>query len=197
MIKGIWTREDTAMDNVEIVFLVAGCAANLSLICMLYWSIRRPDRRLWPPERSTPAHKAMVWALTTTGFASAIALGLLGWGTLETPRLLRWGIGPLLIILGNVVVWAGVAQLGFAATSGEEDTLRMNGLYQYSRNPQYVADVAILVGIGLLSATSLSWPVVLSGILALVLAPFAEEPWLEKRYGEAFKKYSTSTRRFL
>lgn len=185
------------MDNVEILFLVSGCAANLSLICMLYWSIRQPDRRIWPPERSTSAHKAMTWTLATTGFASAIALGLLGWGTLETPGILRWGVGPLFIILGNVVVWTGVVQLGLAATSGAEDTLRTNGLYRYSRNPQYVADVAILVGIGLLSASLLAWPVVLSGNLALAVAPFAEEPWLEERYGEAYKKYRSSTRRFL
>jgi len=185
------------MDNIEIILLIAGCAANLGLIFMFYWSIRWPDRRIWPPARSTSAHKAMVWTLTTTGFASAIALGLLGWGTLETPGILRWGIGPLLVILGNVAVWTGVVQLGLAATSGAEDTLRTNGLYRYSRNPQYVADVAILIGIGLLSAALLAWPVVLSGILALVLAPLAEEPWLEERYGEAFKKYRISTRRFL
>lgn len=185
------------MGNVEIVFLVAGCAANLCLVCMLYWSIRRPDKQIWPPDRSTSAHRAMAWTLSTTGFASAIALGLLGWGKLETPGILRWGIGPLFIILGNVVVWTGVVQLGLAATSGAEDMLRTNGLYRYSRNPQFVADVAILAGIGLLSASSLAWPVVLSGILALVLAPFAEEPWLEERYGEAFKKYRSSTRRFL
>jgi len=35
------------------------------------------------------------------------------------------------------------------------------------------------------------------GITILLLAPFAEETWLEEKYGEAYTDYKASVRRYL
>ena len=91
---------------------------------------------------------------------------------LDFPWAIRWGLGFGLIVLGNAIIWSGVMQLGIAATSGGEGVLRTRGLYRLSRNPQYVADMAILIGIGLFSASILSWPVIITGTTALALATF-------------------------
>lgn len=176
---------------------IIGCLANSLFIFGLIWSIYRPEQRVWPPEHSTALHRFLVWALTCIGFGSAIFIGFAEWGVLDTPAILRWGLGLLLIILGNAVVWAGVFHLGFAATSGAEGSLRTTGLYRYSRNPQYLADIAILAGIGILSASIMSWPVIITGIAALALAPFAEEPWLLGKYGNAYAGYLKVAPRFL
>ncbi|KIN69950.1 hypothetical protein Z945_3842 [Sulfitobacter noctilucae] len=37
----------------------------------------------------------------------------------------------------------------------------------------------------------------MAGILVLIAAPFAEEPWLKEKYGSEFEEYRASTRRFL
>ncbi len=185
------------MVNVENLTLVLGTTANLLLVAGIIWSIFQPERRFWPPIRSTAAHKTVVWTLTCASFGAALILGLLGWATLDLPWILRWGVGLGLIASGNVVVWSGVMQLGLAVTSGDEGVLRTGGLYRFSRNPQYVADMAILVGIGLLSASALAWPVIVTGIAALCLAPFAEERWLSERYGDPYRTYLSETRRFL
>ena len=185
------------MPELKIVILAAGCVANLLLVVVILWSIFQPERRVWPPVHSTAVHKTVVWALTCVGFGSTIALGLLEWGALDFPWAIRWGLGFGLIILGNTVVWSGVMQLGMAATSGDEGVLRTRGLYRFSRNPQYVADMAILIGIGLLSAAILAWPAIVTGIAALILAVFAEERWLIDRYGDEYRRYLRSSRRFL
>ena len=185
------------MGDLKTVVLVLGCAANLLLVAGILWSMFQPERRVWPPIHSTGAHKIVVWGLTCVGFGSAIVLALLEWGELDFPWIIRWGLGLCLIVLGNAVVWSGVMQLGIAVTSGDEGVLRTRGLYRFSRNPQYVADMAILIGIGLLSASILAWPVIITGVAALILATFAEERWLIDRYGDAYRTYLQKTRRFL
>lgn len=84
----------------------------------------------------------------------------------------------------------GVRKIGFGATSGEVAELKTDDLYRYSRNPQYVADMVILLGWALLSASG--WAVYVAGIGVAVLtaAPLSEEPWLETNYGDQFRLWT-------
>ncbi|MCZ6765228.1 MAG: isoprenylcysteine carboxylmethyltransferase family protein [Alphaproteobacteria bacterium] len=180
-----------------IAFLSIGLAASLVLLAAIIWSIALPDRRLWPPKTSSLWSKLIVWALTLVIFGSAITLGLADWNGLQWPWFIRWGVGLLLIISGNFVVWWGVAQIGMRATSGDATGLRTDGLYRYSRNPQYVADMAILIGWIILSASVWVLPVAAIGVLLLAIVPLAEEKWLEEMYGENYRVYRSKTRRYL
>ena len=121
----------------------------------------------------------------------------MGWNDLNWPVTLRWLLGGVLLVGGNLVVLRGFFFIGAKATSGGIDKLKTEGLYKFSRNPQYVADVAILLGVFILSASSVSLPVVTVGVLALLIAPFAEEPWLRSTYGKAYEDYVKVTRRYL
>ncbi|WP_090211337.1 methyltransferase family protein [Litoreibacter janthinus] len=119
------------------------------------------------------------------------------WGSLPIPILLRFGFGILLIIVGNIIVWSEVTKFGIAQTGGAKGSLRTSGMYRYSRNPQYVADIAMIVGWIVLCASAGAALVSLAGIIVLIAAPFAEEPWLKEQYGSAFKHYKAKVRRFL
>ena len=182
---------------VEKFALVVGLAASMVLLSMIVWSIAAPTRRVWPPRRSTFLNRITVWFLTIVVFVSAFTLGVLGWNQLEWPVAIRWGLGVPLIVLGNLLVWAGVVQLGLDATGGEIGTLKSTGLYRFSRNPQYVADMGILLGWQLYSASYWAIPVVAAGVLTLLLAPIAEEPWLKANYGNDYDSYCSKTRRYL
>jgi len=70
-------------------------------------------------------------------------------------------------------------------------------LHRYSRNPQYMADMAILVGWAVLSASGWAAFIAAVGVLTLAVAPFAEEPWLEENYGERFRVYQSCVRRYI
>lgn len=180
-----------------IVALVAGLAAALVLLASIIWSVAIPDRRLWPPKTSTHWSKIVVWALTLVIFGSVIYLGIADWNRLEWPTAMRWAVGLPLILVGNVVVWCGVAEIGIKATSGDAAKLQRNGLYRYWRNPQYVADMAILIGWIILSASIWVLPVASAGLLLLAIAPIAEEKWLEEVYGDEYRAYRATTRRYL
>ena len=53
----------------------------------------------------------------------------------------------------------------------------------------------ILIGWAILSASALTMVAVWFGLIAFVLAPFAEESWLEAKYGSAYRQYKDTTLR--
>ena len=176
---------------------IIGIGTMLILLGCLIWSHLYPERRVWPPIHSTGSFKGVVWFLTLVYFGATTFLGIADWNGLQWHALIRWGIGLPLIVIGNIVVWNGVFTIGFAATSGDRDQLVTDRLYAYSRNPQYLADAGILLGWGVLSASSWVLPLVAMGIVALFAAPYVEEEWLEDVYGHLYVRYKTTTPRFL
>lgn len=176
--------------------LCAGLLLGAGVCAAILWSIFRPGRRLWPPSRFTARTPWIVWGLTGLFFGAVVWTGLAGWGELALPGWLRFGLGAPLVGLANLVVWREALALGLDQTAGDTGGLRTDGLYQYSRNPQYLADMAMLIGWGLWSASVLTWPLVAVGVLALGLAPLAEEPWLRARHGAAYDAYCARVRRF-
>ena len=90
-----------------IMALIFGLGAASTLFGAIVWSIRYPDRRIWPPQRFTSLHNAVVWSLAVVVFASAAAVGVFDWNSLGLPAALRWSVGLLLLVLGNVIVWGG------------------------------------------------------------------------------------------
>ncbi|WP_051540963.1 isoprenylcysteine carboxylmethyltransferase family protein [Ahrensia sp. 13_GOM-1096m] len=183
--------------EIYIATLAAGLIAGAYMLGMLVLSAIYPEKRTWPPEHATKAIKFRVWLMTILIFAAAFVLGALDWNRFEWPAAIRWGIGVPLIVLGNIAVWNGVFKIGMDATSGEATGLKTDGLYRWSRNPQYVADITILLGWGVLTASLWALPVLAIGFAVLAVAPFAEEPWLEKVYGEDYRSYRLRVPRYI
>jgi len=171
---------------------IAGCT-----LAAILWSIAVPSRRIWPPRRYGPLTLLLVWGPTFALFGIIVALGILGWGELEIAVWLRYGVGIPMIVLSNVAVWYEVSHFGIAQTSGSEGSLRTGGLYRYSRNPQYVADIVMVLGWCLLSASYGTIIVGMVGIIVLLAAPVAEESWMQERYGSDYDAYASRVRRFL
>lgn len=178
-----------------IVFVI-GMLSGMVLMCALIWSIFFPTKRLWPPRNFKSKIPTVAWGLTLSVYAAAISLGLWVWKEGAVPSSFLWVSGSALILVGNLVAWRGAFAIGLKTTSGGKGELVTTGLYRYSRNPQYLADIAIFLGIGLLFSSIWVWPVVVIGIIALVLAPYAEEPWLREHHGQKYVDYCATTGRF-
>ena len=176
---------------------IIGLAIAGQTLAAIIWSIAKPSQRFWPPQRYTWVTPIVVWLPTFTLFAVIVAIGVLDWGRIELPVWLRFGVGGVLIVLGNLAVWAEVAGFGIAQTGGAEGVLKTNGLYRYSRNPQYVADTSMLIGWGLLAASVSAIPVIIAAIAVLLVAPFAEEPWMQETYGDEYEAYKKRVRRYV
>lgn len=185
------------MTGIVPIALAIALVCEVALGAMLVWSILFPTRRLWPPKRVSLLSQVLVWLPTILIFAGAFMVGITDWNALNWPAWLRWGIGLPLILAGNAVVWPAALDIGLDATSGAEAELKTGGFYRWSRNPQYVADIGILVGWAMLSASPFSWFIVVGGVSLFIFAPFAEEPWLEEVYGAPYRAYKERTARFL
>lgn len=187
----------TMLSSIETGAVVTGGIAGLYLLGAFAWSIAFPDRRVWPPKEATTGIKIRVWMATIAIFGATFLLAVLNWNSFGWPASIRWGVGVPLILGGNVIVWMGVRKIGFGANSGEVAALKTNGLYRYSRNPQYVADMVILIGWAVLCASGWAAVVAGLGIIVLAVAPLAEEPWLEKTYIGQFREYKSRVRLYL
>lgn len=181
---------------IEFALVLIGSGIAIGTMAAILWSIAHPEGRLWPPQRYTAATPFLVWVPTFTLFGALVALGVLGWGEVMLPEFLRFGIGLPLIVLGNLGVWVEVIRFGIAQTGGAKGPLITHGLYRFSRNPQYVSDCAMVFGWMLVSATPLVFLVGCFAIAVLLTAPFAEEPWLEDNYGQPFRDYKATVRRY-
>ncbi|MCE0506405.1 hypothetical protein LR948_13625 [Roseivivax sp. GX 12232] len=101
-------------------------------------------------------------------------MGCGDWNVLDWPHWLRWGICRPLLLAGNAEVWPAALGIGLDATSGAEAELKTDGFYRWVRNPQYVADMGILVGWAILSASPAVWIIAMGGVVGFALTPFAE-----------------------
>lgn len=179
-----------------VVFSVT-LAAEVLAAASVAFSAAFPGRRIWPPPRPHSWQAYCLWLLFIVSGGGVAALGILDWGNLALAPWTRWAVGaPLWLAGSGLALWAVVA-LGFTPTLGSEGTLVRRGPYRFSRNPQYVGFVAALVGWAVLAASVLTLLAALGGATALILAPFAEEPWLLRRYGAAYEEYRRAVPRFI
>jgi len=163
----------------------------------IMWSLAFPARRIWPSGQITILKTLYIWVPFILIFVSIFCLGVLDWNSFGWHKALRWGLGLPLILIGHIVVYSGVLKIGTQATSGAATGLKTDGLYAHSRNPQYIADVAIFCGWIILSSSWLALPLALAGIALLLLTPFSEEPWLREVYGKPYMDYCKRVRRYL
>ncbi len=178
------------------VLIIIGLLIAVATLGALVWSIACPARRIWPPKAYSVWTPILVWVPTFALFGTLIALGVIGWGQMELPVWMRYGLGIPIIVLSNIVVWSAVRGFGIAQTGGAQGTLKTDGLYRYSRNPQYVADACMILGWLLLSSSVAALLVGAAAITVLLFAPHAEESWMKERYGEAYEAYLKVTPRF-
>ncbi len=78
------------------------------------------------------------------------------------------------------------------------EVLVTDGPFRFRRNPIYVADILILLGLAEL--TQNIWLVILAFPFALLvtwLAILPEERHLEERFGDAYRSYKAATRRWI
>ncbi len=180
-----------------VLFTSIGVVIAFGTLAAIVWSIAYPERRLWPPKKYTTLTPILVWVPTFTLFGTMIVVGVMEWGSLTIPVAIRYGLGGTLIFLGNLGVWSEVLKFGVDQTGGASGELRTGGLYRYSRNPQYVSDIMIVVGWVVMSASPSAFAIGLASVLVLIVAPFAEEPWLCRTYGEQYAEYAAKVSRFL
>lgn len=125
----------------------------------------------------------------------------LGWH-FPVPRLVLLAAGAALISIGIalsvIVTWLFMRAHTPISPLSPPTALVLGGPYRFTRNPDYIGQVLLCTGIGLM----LDAPAVLAAsILALLAVQYAiiprEERFLEQRFGDAYRAYRHRVPRWL
>src|SRR5438128_842250 len=117
-------------------------------------------------------------------------------------QVLRFVGHPLIIAGGAVLLWSiwdfFASGRGTISPIDPPKHLVVRGLYQYVRNPMYVAVVTILIGEAIFF---MSAPVLIEAgifiILANLFVRWYEEPALRRKFGESYGEYLQTVGRWI
>lgn len=184
------------MSLVDLAFGTA-LAAPLVLGAALIDSILWPQRRIWPPPGRASWQYWLVWILFDIATLGVCAVGALDWNSFVFDHWLRLPIGAVVALGGGAFALWGIRHLSWHASLGLDHELVRSGPYRWTRNPQYVGDMTMLVGWGIVFNSLEAWVLCALGIAWFALAPIAEEPWLREQYGEPYEDFRRQVPRFL
>ena len=158
-----------------------------------------------PPVMPATADSAGVRVPPPLFYALGIALGLLLQALIPItswPRAVGVILGALCLALGVALCAWAIGLFGRARTSlvpnVPASALVEAGPYRFTRNPMYLGLALAYIGTALwlgLSWSLLLLPFVLTLIYGLVITK--EERYLERTFGEAYKRYRSRVRRWL
>lgn len=180
----------------EILFTIEATILMVLLVGAV-WSVAFPKRRIWPPPHKRSWQYVLTWVCFYSVFALTAALFVLDWNTWMFSSLLRFVIGVPVAVLGGLLVSWGIVVLGVKNTSGQKDRFVSSGPYRFTRNPQYVGDMFLFVGLSIIANSLFLWIAHVLVVLVFLVTPLAEEPWLEDEYGDTYREYKRDTPRFL
>ncbi len=167
------------------------------LLIGVIWSVAVPGKRIWPPPSKTSWQYILTWTSFYLVFGINTLLIIFDWNTWIIKNPLRFIIGVPLILIGPLLLVGAIRVLGGKNTSGLSAGFIKEGPYRFTRNPQYIGDMALFLGLSLVANSLYVWITHLFLILVFLITPLAEEIWLEEQYGETYLDYKRETSRFL
>ncbi|MFQ5832540.1 MAG: methyltransferase family protein [Candidatus Thorarchaeota archaeon] len=192
--------------RVEIVFLAESetllvftflLLAELFFLPGLLISIISPKYRVWPPPHKRSWQFWYVWILAIIGMVGVPIIGIIDWGSLHIGGPVIAVAGITLIATGMALAVWGVRTLSSDQSMGMKGEFITRGPYRYTRNPQYLGDVLLMIGIVLVTDSVMALVTGTLAILWFLLAPLAEEPWLSEQFGEEYEQYCRRVPRFV
>ncbi|HEC37734.1 MAG TPA: isoprenylcysteine carboxylmethyltransferase family protein [bacterium] len=138
-----------------------------------------------------------IWIFSIISYLGIILLSILDWNSFVLSHWSRYPIGFIFLTMGFIIAILGVKALSVHSSLGLKGTLIIQGIYKYTRNPQYLGDILLFIGIIIISNSLLTFINGFLGILWNILTPFTEEPWLKKQFKEDYVEYCKKVRRLI
>lgn len=173
-----------------------GLGSGATLIVLLAITLRGGGFRIWPTPGKGTWQSLVFWFLFRTLNAAALLLALLDWGALElTPAALR-AAALLFAFLCAGLYLRSLVSLGPPNTYCRRAGLVDQGIYRWTRNPQYATVIPAYLALALAADSGAAGAVIalLAGVY--VLMAYAEEPWLRTAYPGVYERYAARVPRF-
>ena len=184
------------MNGVMLVHFSILCSAIALNLLALLLTLTVKNIQVWPPPGKNSWQFWFTWVSFGYLMVGIPVLGILDYGSLglpDTPRFISAVILFLIALPGGL---AAIRQLSFQQTVGLKGEFISNGVYSYSRNPQYVTHIVLIAAVVLTTNSILALYIGVPYALWFILAPFSEEPWLKKQFGETYTTYCRRVPRF-
>ncbi len=181
----------------EILVLSGTILVEVILVGSVTLTIIFHNIRVWPPPSRNSWQYWFTWIMTSLVVAGVLANGILDWGSMGLNHWIWKVLGMMLMFAGILLSLWAVRTLTVRTSTGLVGNFTTGGPYQFTRNPQYVGDIVLTAGFVLVSGSWLALVTGSLGALWFVLAPFAEEPWLQEKYGEKYDRYQEKVPRFV
>ena len=133
---------------------------------------------------------------SSIAFFGIAVLGISKWGSFGLSVSIRV-VGGIISVAGAVIVTMAIGTLGSKTTQGLGGKLIDSGLYRWSRNPQYLGDILLLIGFAVLTDSASTFAACVGASGCLWLTPQIEEPWLMEQLGSDYSEYNSRVPRFI
>ena len=175
---------------------IAGAAVAVSLLLLLAATFVRPSLRIWPTPGPGTWQSYVWWplfrGLNVLCFVAA-AVDRAPW--IGLPPWLR-GAAACLLVASVVTFVHSFLRLGRDNSYGAADGLVTAGIYQWSRNPQNAMLMVVYACLAVAADSRSAWVLSAAMVAVYYVMVLAEEPWLERAYGEAYTDYRRRVSRF-
>ena len=182
----------------ETIFAITLLSVSI-ILALGFLQLAKEEFQFWPPESRDTIQYKIFWALFRIFFFGLCLISILEVlsGKLVQSDALRYS-GLLLLVsgIGSATV-ISFLQLGSKNAHGEKDKLITGGAYRFSRNPIYLTSIIGMVGWGVIFDSNALRINLFCWAVSYLIAPFLEEPWMERCYGKDYITYKSTTARFL
>lgn len=179
----------------RLILFGIGVGAGIVLVATLASSRWQPALRLWPPAAKGSWRSILFWGLFRALNVSALAMAWVDWQPLQPDHLVRIVAATAAMATG-AGYFAACIHLGRVNLYGGRSGLVTDGLYRWSRNPQYALAMPAYLALTI-AADSISTAVLAVLLIAVFkLMAVLEEPWLRSAYGEDYVRYARMVPRF-
>jgi protein-S-isoprenylcysteine O-methyltransferase Ste14 len=179
-----------------LLIFACGLAAGITLDLLLLRTLVAPPFRIWPAKAGS-WQSVTFWSLFRGAWLATFVVAALDWNSTPLLDWTRFIPGIPLGLIGLGITVCGYFNLGLGNTYCGADGLVTGGLYRFSRNPQYTASIAGLVGLSIGANSLLTIALATFIVGAYVMMAMVEENWLTKLYGGPYRDYCRETARFL
>lgn len=147
-----------------------------------------------------PLHVSVaIWIGDMLHFVLVLWASLRGLWLMPIDKIVALALGIAIGVVGLFIMLLGMFEFRSLKRMSGMDASRLitTGIYRYSRNPQYLGWFLALLGISIAGRSFLAFLLTLLLVIGIHLYNVKlEEPYLERIFGEEYRKYKESTPRY-